>query len=59
MDGALVVDAEVFAGKGTVNAGPVRNGLTIALGEPAGCAVDSVQDLVNNGGCESRVGAVP
>ena len=59
MDGALVVDAEVFAGKGTVNAGSMGNELAIALGESAGCAVDSVQNFVDVGGRESWVGTVP
>jgi hypothetical protein len=59
VDGALVVDAEVFAGKGTVNARSVGNGLAIALGEPTGCAVDSVQYFVDDGGRESWVDAVP
>ena len=59
MDGALVVDAEVFAGERAVNAGSMGNGLAIALGEPTGCGVDSVQDFVDDGGRESWVGAVP
>ena len=58
MVGALVVDAEVFAGKGTVNAGSVGNGLAIALGEPVDCAVDSVQNFFDDGGLESWVGTV-
>ena len=54
----MVVDAEMFSGKGTVDAGSVGNGLAVALGEPTGCAVDSVQNFVDNGGRESWVGAV-
>ena len=59
MDGALVVDAEVYAGKEAVNAGSMGNGLVIALSEPAGCAVDSVQNFVDDGGREAWVGTVP
>ena len=48
MDGALVVDVVVFAGEGTVHAGSVGNGLAIAFGEPADCAVDSFQNYIDD-----------
>ena len=59
MDGALAVDAEMFSGEGTENAGSVGNRLAVALGEPTGCAVVSVQDFVDDGGRESWVSAMP
>ncbi len=59
MDGTLVVDAEVFTGKGAVNAGSMGNGLAIALGKPTGCAVSSVQNFVDDEGREACVGTVP